>query len=151
MWQRMMCCTNCARLHPVQCEGLLSPLVYCCRAQFFSKICSEECSASRNWIGARNSAIVVFTKFIYVVHAPCCDSLWGNVTRLCSPFGSVITRTVSKNADPLAVWRDSAALWGGIASHRNIWVFSLIKDESSSAQRYEVQNFIFKVIASVFL
>ena len=41
-----------------------------------------------------------------------------------------------KNADPVVVSRDSAALQGGIASQRNILVFPCgIKDENSSTQR----------------
>ena len=51
----------------------------------------------------------------------------------------------TKNADLVVVWRDSAALPGGIASHQNILVFPCeIMAGSSSAQRYKVRNFIFE-------
>ena len=30
MWHRVMCCTNCARLHAVQSKGIIAPLAYCC-------------------------------------------------------------------------------------------------------------------------
>ena len=57
---------------------------------------SEEQSAIRSRIITRNAAIVAITEHASAVHTPCCDDLWGNVTRLSlvrSPFVRAVRKT----------------------------------------------------------
>ena len=65
-------------------EAIIAPLAYCFLMHLIllDNIYSKKWSMSRSRIGTQNAAIMVFTEHASAVHAPRCNDLWSNVTRL---------------------------------------------------------------------